>query len=892
MNTLSMLLRRLRYLLFRDQATAELEEEMRFHRDLRSESLQLQGQPETAARREASRRFGNLLRSVEQSRDAWGWGGIDAFRQDVRYATRRLRQRPGFTFSVVAILTLGIGATTAMFSAVDAAFLRPLPFPRPGELLTLTNVNIPTALDGGRSGPEIRSFDIDHVRDMDAVFSHVASYASGGLNLADAERPRRVNAGVVSGDFFATLSVRAARGRTLSSIDAGRDVPGVVVLSWNLWQREFGAGDVIGRTIPLNTRRYEIVGVMPSGFTFPAASDLWIPMSIPTTAATFEPFRGYLPTTVIARTAPGVTPAFAESQLREAWERVVSNLPREPGRELSADETLEEVLSEGASRPLRAALVSERRTALLVLFVATVLLLLIACANVTSLLLSYGMSRGRELAVRTVLGASRGRILRQLLAESVMLSVCGAVIGIALAPALLTILRTVMPAQLLEVAPVRLDIRVLAFATILALVTGILFGLWPALGATRASLTGAIRSGSGHGSTARGARRVQRVLVAAEIAVAGLLLTGAGLMLRSFERLLAADMGMAADQVATLEMSFMRGTPRATRLERLDAILSEVRRLPTVSAAGAVNDLPLRGKGGIGISVHVDGAPRAARETFPRYLVASDGYFEALGIPLRKGRYFESTDGTGASSVAVINEAMARAFWPGANPIGQTFLFGGEPPPVQVVGVVADVREAGLEKDPGPQMYFPARQNLDVNLALVVRGKAPTKALLALITQAVRSVDPAQPVYNVRMMGDVIGASMSSRRANTLLISLFGILALLIAALGVYAVTANAVAQRSREFGIRAALGATRGELFRQVSREAAFVIVVGVAGGGALAWAAARVMTGLVYEVSVYDLGTFVTTPVVLIASAMAATILPARRAMRVEPVEVMRDE
>ncbi len=892
MITLAMLLRRLRYLLFRDQATAELEEEMRLHRDLRAEALQQQGQPETEARREASRRFGNLLRNVEQSRDTWGWNGIDAFRQDVRYAARRLGQRPGFTLSVVVILTLGIGATTAVFSAVDAAFLRPLPFPRSGELLTLTNVNIPTELGRARSDEKVRSFDIDHVRDMDAVFSHVASYASGGLNLTDSERPRRVNAGVVSGDFFATLNVPAVRGRSLLPSDAARDAPRVVVLSWNLWQREFGGSEVIGRTIPLNTSRHEIVGVMPQGFTFPAASDLWIPMSIPTTAATFEPFRGYLPTTVVARTAPGVTPAFAESQLREAWERVVSNLRREPGEEPSAEETLKEVLSVGASTPLRDALVGERRTALLVLFAATALLLLIACANVTNLLLSYGASRARELAVRTVLGASRGRILRQLLAESVMLSVCGAAIGIALAPVILTVLRTMMPAQLLEVAPLGLDLRVLAFATVLALVTGVLFGLWPAFGAVRASATGGIKAGSGHGSTASGSRRVQRALVAAEIAIAGLLLTGAGLMLRSFERLVATDLGMAADQVATLEMSFTQGTPRATRLERLDAILSELRRLPSVSAAGAVNDLPLRGQGGIGISVHVDGAPSAALSTFPRYLVASDGYFEALGIPLRKGRYFKSADGTGTSGVAVINASMAETFWPGADPIGRTILFGGEPPPVQVVGVVADVREAGLEKDPGPQMYFPARQNLGVNLALVVRGKAPPEVLLASMTQAVRRVDPAQPVYNVRMMDEVIGASRSSRRANTLLISLFGTLALIIAALGVYAVTANAVAQRSREFGIRAALGATRSELFRQVTREGLFVIVIGVAGGGVLAWAAARVMTGLVYDVSVYDVGTFVTAPIVLIATAMAATIFPARRAMRVEPAEVMRDE
>ena len=311
-----------------------------------------------------------------------------------------------------------------------------------------------------------------------------------------------------------------------------------------------------------------------------------------------------------------------------------------------------------------------------------------------------------------------------------------------------------------------------------------------------------------------------------------------------------------------------------------------------MTAAGAVNDLPLRGTGGIGISVQVDGAPPSAQSKFPRYLVASDGYFEALGISLRSGRYFVPTDGTGSANVAVVSQSMAEAFWPGVDPIGRTFLFGGDPPPVTVVGVVGDVREGGLERDPGPQMYFPAKQNLDMNLALVVRGTGPDEPLLAALTRAVRRADPTQAVYNVRMMDEVIGASMASRRANTLLITLFGVLALLIAGLGVYAVTANAVAQRTREFGIRAALGATRSDLFRQISGETAIVVVLGVAGGAVLAWAAARVMAGLVYGVSVHDSGTFGTVPIVLIAAAMVATIIPARRAMRVEPVEVMRND
>ena len=890
------LLRRLALLFNREQATRDLEDEMALHRKLRAESLQRFGSGD--AEREADRRFGNAVQLTEKSRDAWGFGNADAFWQDARYAFRRLRQRPGFTASVVGILALGIGATTAMFSAVDAAMLRPLPFARPHELVTLNRINIPFKPGDGREDFE-QAFDITHAMAMRDVFSSAAAYASGGLNLDDPERPRRLTAGVVSGDFFGTIGVRAARGRTISPNDAAPDAPKVAVLSWSYWEEDFSDIEIIGSTVPLNGTLYEVVGVMPPGFSFPSGSDVWIPMSIPTTPATFQPFRGYLPSTVIARLAPGVSTDIAETRMREAWRRVVSNFPRQPGQKLSIDEQLESVLTEGASQPLRATLVADRRSALLVLLATTGLLLLIACANVTNLLLSYGVARARELAVRSVLGATRPRLLRQLLAESVMLSVFGAAVGVAIAPIALRVLRTMMPAQLAGVAPVQLDLRVLGFATLLAVITGILFGLWPAFGATRGSTVSAIKAGGGHGASAGGARRTQRILVGAEIALAGVLLVGAGLMLRSFERLVSTDTGMRADAVATLELSFggpgvrtPAGAVRMSRIQRLEAILAELRRQPGVAVAGAVNDLPLRGTGGIGVSVAVEGAPESSKEYYPRYLVASDGYFEAMGIQLRSGRLFSS--GETDENIAVISKAMADIYWPNASPLGRTFLFGGDPPPLTVVGVVDDVREGGLEREPGPQMYLLARRNLSANVAIVARGAGNSSdaALLAALRQAVRNVDPAQPVYNVRMMDQVIGASMAARKANTLLITLFGLLAVLIAVLGVYAVAANAVAQRAREFGIRAALGATRADLLRHVSGEMLVVVTGGVLAGAAIAWAASRVMTGLVYGVTVHDVGVFGTAPVVLILAAIAASIVPARRAMRVEPVEVMREE
>jgi putative ABC transport system permease protein len=889
------LLRRLRYLLSRDSATRELEEEMRLHRQLRAESLASNGLREGEASAEAARRFGNGTRKTEESRDAWGFGSADAFGQDVRYALRRLRQRPGFTASVVGILALGIGATTAMFSAIDAAFLRPLPFPDPAEIVTLRTLRVPASRAGfvpaGPASAPVKTFDILNVMQMRETFAHVGAVASGGINLADAERPRRLKAGVVSTGVFPVLGTMPVRGRTFREEDVVPGAPNTVVISWGLWQREFGAREMIGTEIPLNNKRYEVIGVMPAGFSFPEESDLWLPMAVPTISATYEHFRGYLPSYVIARRAAGVSAEVAEARLQLAWKSAVAQLPRVAGQKLSLETSYEDVVAKGATVPLRAYLVGDRKRALQVLFGTTALLLLIACANVTNLLLSYGASRARELAVRSVLGATRGRVVRQLLAESVLLAVGGAAVGVALAPVVLGLLRTLMPAALNGTAPAQLDLRVLGFAALLAIVTGIAFGLWPAFGATRKSASETIKSGGGHGASAAGARRSQRLLVGAELAVAAVLLVGAGLMLRSFERLTGMERGFAAGNVATLEMSFARGTALPVRLARVDAMLEHLRAQPGVDAAGVINDLPLRADGGIAISIKVEGAPPEAENRYARYLIASDGYFDAMGMTLKSGRWFNAGDGADTTfSPALISETLARTYWPGRDPLGRTFLFGGEPPAITVVGVVADVREATLDRDPGPQLYFPARGSLGMNLALVARGTASREAMLGYVVQAVRKADPAQAVYNVRTMDQVIGASVASRRANTVLITLFGVLALVIAALGVYAVTSNAVAQRTREFGIRSALGATTSDLLRHVGGEMAVVLAGGVVVGAAAAWAASRVMSGLVYGVGVHDAGTFVMAPVVLILAALAAAIGPARRAMRVQPTEVMR--
>ena len=888
MTTIRELLRRLRYLARREHFLAELEEEMRLHTALRAEAMQASGMSTEQSRLEARRRFGRTTNVAEASRDMWGLGTLDQLAQDLRFAIRRLRARPGFTAPVIAVLALGIGATTAVFSAVDAAMLRSLPFPREHELVSLTNVQVPFGPESNERA-EGRLLDLADVFEMTTVFSGAAAYASGGLNLPDPDRPVRVKAGVVSATFFQTLGVTPLVGRTFT-LDEGRpDGPPAVILSYALWQRQYGGSPVLEKVIPLHGHQYTVVGVMQPGFDFPGESDLWIPMSVPTTDATFEPFRGFLPSHVIARVRPNVSNEAAAAQLLLRWRQVV-----EPARGAQRDqlnEFIDEARGTGLAVPLHRELLGDRRRALLVLLGITALLMLIASANVANLLLSDAAVRRREIAVREVLGATRRRIVRQLLAESVLLAVAGGVVGMLIAPAALRIVRSMMPTGLAGIAPARLDLRVLAFGGALAIATSVIFGLWPAIGATRGDASQSIKSGGGHGATA-GMGRARRALVVVELGLTVMLLIAAGLMARSFERLMAENTGMNPEQVATLETSFPPSTPGVERRRIINGVIDRLAGQPGIVSAGAVNDLPLRGGGGLSVAFDVPGAPVLNRGEYrmARFLYASSGYFDALGIARLRGRTFTASDATGPP-VAVISSAMAEKYWPGADPLGRYFTLRGDTSHITVVGIVADVREGRLDRAPELQLYRPIELG-PLNAALVVRGTLPPSTLTARLTEAVRAVAPGQPVYNVRMMEQVIRASVLPRRTNTMLIALFGGLALVLSTLGVYAVVAYAVAQRTRELGIRAALGATGRDLLSLVSREMVVVITLGIAIGLGGAWALSRVLASLLYAVDPRDPLTFVAVPLVLALPAVVATAIPALRAARVDPTQVMRSD
>jgi predicted permease len=617
-------------------------------------------------------------------------------------------------------------------------------------------------------------------------------------------------------------------------------------------------------------------------------------MSVPTTFATFEPFRGWLPSRVVARVAPGLTPPTASAQLLARWDQRLATSGGDMRRYL--DEIVQDVRANGAAPLLQRELVGEREKPLAILMGATALLLLIACANVANLMLSDSARRRREVALRQVLGATRLRIVRQLLAECVTLSLAGALLGVALAPVALSVLRAMLPADLAGLAPAQLDLRVLFFATMLAVATGVAFGLWPAIGAARDDTSATIKSGGGHGSTVGRGGRARRVLVGAELALTVMLLVAAGLMIRSFDRLMSQEYGMDPRRVATLEMSFPRSSQGpGERLRIVDETLTRLAAQPGFDAVGAVNDLPLRGGGGLGLSINVPGAPapkNPGEMRFARYLIASGGYFRALGIDLLRGRVFTAADDSLAPPVAIISSAMAREYWPSTDPVGRSFTLPRDSVPITVIGVVADVREGRADGDPGPQMYFSFYAQPPNNLAIVAKSTLSPNAVLLRLREAVRAADPRQPVFNVRMMEDVLGNAVAPRRTNMLLITIFAALALLLAALGVYAVVSYGVAQRTREFGIRSALGATANNLLALVSREMVAVIVTGVAVGLGGAWALSRVLESQMYGVDVHDRMTFATVPLVLLLPACLATLLPAFRATRTNPAEVMRTD
>jgi putative ABC transport system permease protein len=801
--------------------------------------------------------------------------------QDVRYGIRRLARTPRFSIAVIVVLALGIGANTAIFSAVDAAMLRALPFPEAERLVAVHDIHIPNRYASGETFPKGGPDYLD-LAATENVFDRLAAYASGGLNLTGGHEPQRVNVGLVTPGLFDMLGAHPRIGRPFIADEGAWDAPDVVVLSEELWRTQFG-GDpsIVGRYVELNGARHEVVGVMPASFVFPGKADLWIPLPVPFNPRRMEAFTSVRAEYVIGRLAPGVTVERADERIRSLFE---------PYRRAG-----EETVAEAAVTPLQQRLIGRRGTALLVLLGATVLVLLTACANVANLLLTSAAHRQREIALRTMLGATRWRLVRQLLTESVLIALGGALAGLLLAWLSLGLLRTLTPPVLAALAPPQLDARVLGFSLLIAGGTALVFGLWPALSATQSEGTSAIRSSSASTTTGRRGARLRNVLVVSEIALAVVLVIGAGLMLRSFRALLGVDRGMRTDRTATAEVTLpsARYPTTAAQSRFIASVLERLAATPGISAAGAVNNLPLSGGGSTAQRLVPEATSAGEKRVFAfaEYLQVSPGYFAAMGIPVLRGRSLSAQDDS-ASPVIVLSALAAARLWPDAEPIGQRVRLPGPGQPRTVVGIVADVRSYALDEDMEPQMYLPVSERSQDNVTFVARGESDPSSLLAGMRAAIRSVDPNQAVYNLRAMDDVVAASVAPRRMNTVLIAVFGALAMILAAVGVYGVMAYGVSQRQHEIGIRVALGARRRDVIGLVMRQGIMLCVAGIALGLFGAYWMTGLLKSLLYGVAATDVMTFAIAPMVLFVVAAVAVLLPAARASRVEPMEALRVE
>ena len=799
---------------------------------------------------------------------------------------RHLRRAPAFAAIVVLTLALGIGANTAIFSVVDAVLLRPLPFREPDRLVTV--LHIYPSLDGLEAPVSVPGFR--DYRDQMGIFDGAAVQSGQGFNLTGLGEPQRVVASRVSAQFFSTLGVPPLIGRTLLPDEHETSGAKVAVLSHGIWQRLFGGErSVLGRSISLNGEPYEIVGVMPAGFRdfFGRDAELWVPLALRA-----EQFADGARTNewlnLTARLAPGVTVEQARARARDFAAQLKQRFPDEYPR----DWTL-------AVEPLADRATGRIRPVLLVLLGAVGMVLLIACANVANLLLARGASRAKEIAIRTALGAGRRQLVRQLLTESVLLAVAGGALGLALAWLAVRGIGALNPANLPFADRIAIDPRVLLFTLALSLVTGLLFGLLPAVHASRTDLHGTLKEGGRSATADRTGRGVRRVLVVAEMALALTLLAGAGLLIKSVARLSAVDTGFRPEKLLTFHVALPQAkyagdTARAALWDRLVPTLAA---LPGVQGAGATTVLPFGGGWSTG-SFTVEGHQPAEGQPGPwgDIRIVTPDFLRTLGAPLVRGRHFEARDAIGAPPVAVVDEEMVRRYWPDGDPIGKRITFDDASDStaqwITVVGVVGHTKHEGLDADARVQLYLPSAQAAQGGMWVAVRTPGDPLALVPAVRRAVRSVDADLPIARVEAMETLVERSVGQRRLAMILLGTFAGIALVLAAVGIYGVMSFAVEQRTHELGVRMALGAGRRRVLALVVGQGMALAAVGVVVGLAGALALTRLIGSQLYAVRATDPATLAVVAVLLAATSLVATLVPALRATRVDPVIALREE
>ena len=807
--------------------------------------------------------------------------------QDLRYALRSLRKSPGFTLVAVLTLALGIGANTSIFSVVNAALLRPLPYPEPERL-----VRVFSERDG--DAWTVSPPDFVDWRDQAGVFQHAAALNSGSdFTLTGTDTPERVPGAQVTPDFFAVLGTTPALGRAFTADNGVVGQDKVAVLSDELWRRRFGASpDIVGKSIELDGVHYTVVGVMPRGFAYPREAQLWTPLAFSAEDLTTQRGAHYLD--VVARLKPGVSIEQATMAMQAVAARLAQQYPKSD-KGWSAQVTT-----------MRDSLVGDIRPALLILLGAVGLVLLIACANVANLLLARSMARARELAIRTALGASRPAIVRGILVESVLLAAFGGAAGLIVASWGTHALIALQPDAMRGLGDVTIDASVLGFTIALVLLTGLVFGLFPALQASRLmNVSGRLTESSRSSTGGREWWRARGALVGAEMALAVMLLAGAGLLMRSFVRLIHTDPGFRTEHVLTFNLQLPDA--RYPKPEQSDVfftqLLQQVSAVPGVQDASAIFGMPLTGFA-YQISIHeLDGRTLSSDESdqlqSPQIRIVRPDYFQVMGIPVLRGRPITDADRAGAPPAVVVNQTAARLYWPGQDPVGHeltigtSFGLGRGRAGGTVVGVAADTRDFGPRTAPKPEIYLSHSQMPVTFMSVAVRTTlANDDALLNAIRTRLEAIDPNVPIYRARTIDQLIGDSVAQPRFYMLLLGTFALAALVLAAIGIYGVMAYIVGQRTHEIGVRMALGARTGQVVRQVvargMRPAIVGLVIGILGSLALT----RVLSRLLYGVGATDPLTFVGVAVVLVGVAFVATWLPARRAARVDPVIALRSE
>jgi putative ABC transport system permease protein len=798
--------------------------------------------------------------------------------RDLHHGLRLLLRAPGFTAIAVCALAIGIGANTAIFSVVYTLLLKALPYRDPERLVVVWEYNIPR----DRKNNVVSPGNFIHWREMQRTLEDMSGVYSLNVTVTGSGEPERVPAQLVSASFFSLLGVRPSHGRVFTP-EEDRPNNRVVVISDRLWRRRYNADPaVVNGGITIQGNVYTVVGIMPPGFScLDKTTEAWLLLGFPADART--PAGRWL--TVLGKMKPGVSIEQTQQDLTRVHAELVRLFPQ-----FNTGWTAHVV-------PLQEQLIGDLRPALFVLFGAVGLVLLIACANVANLLLARATSRQRELAVRAALGAGRGRLIRQLAAESLLLSAAGAAAGLLLAWWSVSVLRSVVAARLPipRLEAVTLDGPALAFTLIAALLSGLLFGLVPALTAARGALTSSLKEG-GRSSTAARGNRTRRAFVVVEVALALVLLAGAGLLVRSFSKLLQVDTGFDQARVVTMNVSLpgSRYGEAAKRVQFYERLFARLATLPGVESVGAISSLPLSGPGAA-TALEIVGRPRppAGQDHVTDVRVVGKDYFASMRIPLISGRLFDPADKGDATNRVVINEALARRHWPNEDPLGRKIRVSwNDVRDDEVIGVVSDVRSQGLETDPRPMIYWPYARFSYPGMTLTLRTLGDTSSVVRAAAAAIREQDPSLAVADIKTMEDVVATSVAQRRLTVQLIGLFAMVALVLAAVGIYGVIAYTVTQRTQEIGIRMALGAQRGRVLGMVVGEAMLLTGTGIAAGLAGALALTRLMKDLLFQVAPGDPLTLMLVTAGLAVVALAASYIPGRRATMVDPVMALRAE